>query len=286
MSNSDNTNPTLPYSGGIPWPLFCDGAGWDAKLKAIADFEPRPDDVIVISYPKCGHHWSHEFLHMIVHGTTEMAKDTKAESFLELVSMDQIEALASPRIILTHIPYQFLPKKVLEKRCKIVRISRNPKDLCVSFYHHTCAFKMYNYVAPLSHFVDMFLAGNRDFGCYFKFERDYDAILNVGDRSDHVFHTSFEMLKMEPLESMKRLGAFLGKKRSDEFYREVVEKTSFKKVKERREVDYIDRDLFREGCSVFRKGQVGDWVNHLTKEQSDRIEEMAEKYGLKFIYEI
>ena len=37
---------------------------------------------------------------------------------------------------------------------------------------------------------------------------------------------------------------------------------------------------------MYRKGQVGDWVNHLTKEQSDQIEEMVEKYGLKFIYEI
>jgi len=217
-----------------------------------------------------------------------MAKVIKAESFLEVRTMEQIEALPSPRIIQTHLPYQFLPKKVLEMRCKIVRLSRNPKDLCVSLFFHWSAIKMYDYTGPLSHLVERFLAGNTDYGSFFEFERRYDAELDAEDRSDHVFHTSYEMLKKETFESMKQLGAFLGKERSDEFYREVVEKTSFQKVKEQRDADYGKRgiDFLREGRSLYRKGQVGDWVNHLTKEQSDRIEEMVDKYGLKFIYEI
>ena len=55
---------------GYAWPTFC--KDWEARLDALAGFEPRDDDVFVISYPKSGHHWSHEFLSMIINDKTDM----------------------------------------------------------------------------------------------------------------------------------------------------------------------------------------------------------------------
>ena len=62
----------LPKQGGIPWPSFCED--WESRLDVIGKFDPRPDDVFVVSYPKCGHHWSHEFLSMIIKGTLDNPK--------------------------------------------------------------------------------------------------------------------------------------------------------------------------------------------------------------------
>ena len=92
----------------------------------------------------------------------------------------------------------------------------------------------------MGNLVDRFLAGNTDYGSFFEFERRYDAELDIKEREDHVFHTSYEMLKKNTFDSMKQLGAFLAKERSDEFYRD-VDKTSFRKVKERRDLDYGTR---------------------------------------------
>ena len=61
---------SLPFVRGLFWPPFCDD--WDSRLDALAAFEPRDNDVFVVSYPKCGHHWSFEFLSMIISGQTEL----------------------------------------------------------------------------------------------------------------------------------------------------------------------------------------------------------------------
>ena len=93
------------------------------------------------------------------------------------------------------------------------------------------AMTFYNYTKPFSAFFDQFIEGKVDYGSYFDFERQCKAELGGEDRLDHIFHTSFETLKAHPLQTMKELGTFLGVDRSHEFYEEVVEKTSFDKVK-------------------------------------------------------
>ena len=39
------------------------------------------------------------------------------------------------RVIKTHLSFDFLPPKLLEK-CKVIYVGRNPKDTVVSFFHH------------------------------------------------------------------------------------------------------------------------------------------------------
>merc|ERR1719319_171183 len=43
--------------------------------------------------------------------------------------------LPSPRVIKSHLPFEFLPPKLLDT-CKVIYVGRNPKDTCVSYYHH------------------------------------------------------------------------------------------------------------------------------------------------------
>ena len=67
-----NARPALPLVGGIHWPRFWTEDEWGLRLEALANWEPRPDDVFVISFPKSGHHWSHDFLSMIINGDTNL----------------------------------------------------------------------------------------------------------------------------------------------------------------------------------------------------------------------
>ena len=64
--------PSGQFLRGINWPALTDD--WETRLEALDRFEPREDDIFVISFPKCGNHWSHEFLSMIIHGDAEAPK--------------------------------------------------------------------------------------------------------------------------------------------------------------------------------------------------------------------
>ena len=41
----------------------------------------------------------------------------------------------SPRFVKSHLPFSLLNPRLLDV-CKVVYVARNPKDVCVSFYHH------------------------------------------------------------------------------------------------------------------------------------------------------
>ena len=43
----------------------------------MTEFEVRPDDVVVVSYPKCGHHFLHEVLTMLMTGELKLNKEQK-----------------------------------------------------------------------------------------------------------------------------------------------------------------------------------------------------------------
>ena len=74
--------------------------------------------------------------------------------------------LPSPRVIKTHLPFEFLPPKLLDT-CKVIYVGRNPKDTCVSFYHHHLSFNAeYQMEGSFSDFANLFLQGITEYGCY------------------------------------------------------------------------------------------------------------------------
>ena len=50
-------------------------------------------------------------------------------------SIETAQNMKSPRVIKSHLPFEMLPPNLLDT-CKVIFVSRNPKDTCVSFYHH------------------------------------------------------------------------------------------------------------------------------------------------------
>ena len=62
---------------------------------------------------------------------------------------------SSPRIIKTHLSFDMLPTQVNEKKNKIIYVTRNPRDACVSFFNH---FKILDgYTGTFPDFVNSFL---------------------------------------------------------------------------------------------------------------------------------
>ena len=74
--------------------------------------------------------------------------------------------LPSPRVIKSHLPFEFLPPKLLDT-CKVIYVGRNPKDTCVSYYHHHLSFNAeYKMEGSFSDFANLFLQGITEYGSY------------------------------------------------------------------------------------------------------------------------
>ena len=57
-------------------------------------------------------------------------------SFLDIVqNKDSMKNIDSPRLLLTHLPYLYLPRQLRNGTGKIVYLTRNPKDVYVSYFN-------------------------------------------------------------------------------------------------------------------------------------------------------
>merc|ERR1719474_638231 len=150
----------------------------------ISSLPVMDDDVWISSFPKCGTTWTQEMVWNIVNNLDfQTAKSTSLEDripFLELSgllepwhkdnmeekdhmsgtglvnSIEQVKNLPSPRLIKTHLAIEMLPRQVMEKKVKVIYVTRNPRDAVVSFYNHWRILE--NFTGSFEVFLSAFLA--------------------------------------------------------------------------------------------------------------------------------
>jgi len=234
------------------------------RIRTIPDISIREGDVILCGYPKTGCHWVHEILHMLVNGKAELTSHGKGMGMIDFMPDIMIDSLASPRVLNTHVLYDELPRGIRQKKNKIVLTVRNPKDSVVSYFNHIKDLKkFYGYEGDFDGLFDLFMGPVMEYGNYFDFYLSWDQILKSPEKHP-ILLVRYEDNKAEPVACVKRIAEFLELKVTDEFAAEVVEKTSLKKMKEKREGQM--------GAELLRKGVVGGWRNWLTDEQSQRMD--------------
>ena len=109
-------------------------------------------------YPtSTGTHWLWDMLYQIYTRKIGPVDFHKSKYMLEAISGEEFESLTSPRVVNSHIPFSHLPEDFKDKRCKIIYVLRNPKDVAVSFYHHHCNFS--NYRGSWANHLSMYLQG-------------------------------------------------------------------------------------------------------------------------------
>lgn len=72
--------------------------------------------------------------------------------------------LKHPRLLKTHFSRPNCPRGGK----KYIFVARNPKDCCVSYFHHNRNFKIYDWAdGQFDVFFELFLSGKLAFGDYF-----------------------------------------------------------------------------------------------------------------------
>uniref|UniRef100_A0A4W3JUX5 Sulfotransferase n=1 Tax=Callorhinchus milii TaxID=7868 RepID=A0A4W3JUX5_CALMI len=189
----------------------------------------------------------------------------------------------SPRLYGTHSHYDNLPKSISEKKPKILVLLRNPKDNAVSYYH----FYQNNPLLPCfpswDEFFKKYMTGEVFMGSYF----DYALNWNQHVDDENVMLITFEELKENLEEGVKKMAMHFGFSLTEEQIKKIAGRGTFKSMSENSQITHSSY-----GKYIFRKGEVGDWKNHFTKEQSQEMDLKFEeclagtKLGTKLKYNI
>lgn len=257
---------TMP--GGFPKDCF----------ESSLDYEPEAGDIFIVTYPKCGTTWVQCILYLLLNKGVPVEPGKSINDFiphLEEVGKDRIKDLPRPRVIKTHLPYHLTPYSA---QAKYIYIARNPKDCCVSFYHHTKGFpRHYAFLdGNFDDYFEVFVKGEVDFGDYF------DHILSwISRKNDqNVLFLLYEKMKENTEQNIKRIGEFLG----SPFLESCSDDHIFSLVLKYSSIDAMKRtpDTWSSrrppGVENFiRRGIVGDWRNYFSEEQIQRLDDKSKQ---------
>lgn len=289
----------------------CFSRSFLTEQKRCMDFPARDDDVWISSFPKCGTTWTQEMVWNIMNdsdfATAKSVNLDERVPFFEMYpltdetfrpsapdTVKQVAKMKSPRIVKTHFSYEMLPTQVREKKCKLVYVTRNPRDTVVSFFNHWKVLE--GYTGSFELFVDTFL--NDVCGYYTPFLEHVLSYYEKKD-NDNVCFITYEEMKANLAKVITKVANFLGKTVPEgKKMAALVEHLSFDKMKNNNAVNKSDMveicnqhyQQEMEGNAFMRKGQTGNWRKHFTPELEKRFDEW-EKEGLKdseltFTYDI
>jgi aryl sulfotransferase len=118
---------------------------WAFDSRRWARWRPRPDDVVVATYPKCGTTWMQRIVGMLVFRSAEPFPiggaspwiDARFRQPIEAVAA-RIEAQAHRRFLKSHLPADAMP--LHGGGVRYVHVARDGRDACLSFHNHSLAF--------------------------------------------------------------------------------------------------------------------------------------------------
>ncbi|KAK9155656.1 hypothetical protein Sjap_003136 [Stephania japonica] len=213
-------------------------------------FQAHDTDVILVTQPKSGTTWLKSLAFAIMH----------RGRYTEL----------SQHPLRTHNPHDLVPFiEILDG----FKGGRRPEELGPF---------------PLEVAHDMFCRGVSIYGPFWEHILGYWKVSL--ERPEKVLFMKFEEMKEDVKYQVKRLARHLGcpfsnEEESEGVVENIIKLCSFKNLKNL-EVNQSGKTWIIDNKHFFRKGEVGDWMNHLTPqmaEQVDRItEEKLHSHGLIF----
>ncbi|NXL88294.1 ST6B1 Sulfotransferase, partial [Alectura lathami] len=244
-------------------------------LNSLDTFDAREDDVLLVSYPKSGTHWLAGVITKLYNASVTL---TSPIEFGDISKLEELNQLPSKRIIPTHLNYNMLPTKFKNKNCKMIYISRNPKDTAVSMYHYYRENPNLPTVDTWAAFFDAFLEGDVVCGSWFDHFLSWEEHRN----DQNILFLFYEDMKKNLPKIVKQISTFLGIDISDADIQDICLKSSFSEMKSDTEKENSDPNhtvcaLTSNRKLIFRKGTVGDWKNHFTPKQNLKFEEVFNK---------
>ncbi|KAL1468708.1 hypothetical protein MTO96_041296 [Rhipicephalus appendiculatus] len=233
----------------------------EITMRSAMTYQPRDDDVIIVTYPKCGTKWTQYIVSNILIKDNVPQDPVEYMRFAPNIDYLGAEAAVNPARkgpLRTHFP---LNRIVFAKHAKYICVARNPFDCCVSYYHSVRG------VTPKNEANVFFLT-------YEQLSRDTEnMIIKMADflgadygsalRKDKALLQN--VLQACSLENMRAVFNY-GPLDLIRIFAELPPERSLKSMEPHRK-RVVPTEEMHHGSGFVRKGTVGDWKNHFTQQQ-------------------
>ncbi|NXW94083.1 ST3A1 sulfotransferase, partial [Alopecoenas beccarii] len=263
-------------------------------VASLEDFEINDSDIFIATYPKSGTVWTQNIVALIMseghrNGTENMEMMDRIPWLEYNVKNADFATLPPPRIFATHLPYYLVPRDMRNKRGRIIHVTRNPKDVMVSYYHFSKFINTLEKVPDFDLFMERFLAGKVLASSWM----DHVAGWYSHAEDFNILFLTYEEMKKDLRSAVLKICNFLGKKLSEEEVDSVVRQATFENMRKDPRANYenLPEELAEKNKGRFlRKGTVGDWKNIMTVAQSERfdkvLKERMKTLPIKFVWDI
>ncbi|XP_056638932.1 luciferin sulfotransferase-like [Diorhabda sublineata] len=280
-----------------------------AEMKSeILNWNVNENDVWICSFPKTGTTWTQEMVWMIMNNLDfEKGKTNLGirSPFLEVTALfdyrnfqkentdfhpppfieDSLKFVKEssqngPLCIKTHLPWPLLPKEIRDniKKPKIIYVTRNPKDTCISYYNHSKL--MEGYKGNFENFCELFLAGKLSFAPY------WNHIFPFWERRNqpNILFLKYEKMIDDLPSVIKEVADFLEKPLTSENIDALSKHLSFESMKNNPSVNYevvigMHRKFKLIECegNFMRSGKVGDYKAKMSPDIIQKFNDWTEE---------
>lgn len=293
---------SAPYRryGGFWYPAHL----MPATLAARDTFVARPSDVILATMPKSGSTWlkalafcvvhrgrhapaagQHPLLHSSPHDLVPFLHSIyEISRSCRVAPGHRLDAMPSPRILAVHEPLSSLPASVKASGCRVVYLCRDPKDAFVSLRHYLDEIKPEgSTMTPFDEAFELLCDGVSPYGPMWDHAAEYwkESLA----RPEEVVFLRYESLKEDGVGSVRRLAGFLGCPFTGEELaggvpETIVELCSMERmrnVEANRDGEHGATWSSFKNSAFFRRGEVGDWKEHMSPEMARRLDDVVEE---------
>ena len=245
-----------------------------------AAFRTRPDDVFIATYPKSGTTWMQMMLYQLcTDGDMDFDYVWDISPTLEnfyMYGKPHIEAMAGPRLIKTHLSYAAIPKG----SGRYIYITRDPRDVAVSFYHQHMDYGMFRGEFPA--FFKRFLSGKVRGGSWL----DHVSNWKANPEGLNVLYLTYEEMKKDTEAVVGKLADFLGVTLDDERLARVLERSHINYMRQfedkfkplHRDLDGNPIGAATEPGRFVRQGKTGGWQEYFDEDCKKAWQEVAPKW--------